>query len=443
MKNCNIINGKKNSDILHNGIILIDNSQKDNNKEFGIIEAIGREGEIEIPKDYDIIDLRNKYILPGLINAHCHLTGSGKPMKIMNLSDEMMEFGSRLLKNKLVQFILKRILRKNALTALNAGITTLRSMGDPEYLDVKLRKEIEKGGILGPRLLVSGPGICTTGGHGGPMSYVADSVAEIRKAVRKNLRNEVDLIKILSTGGVMDARNIGEAGRPQMTVEEISTACSEAHRGGLLVATHCESTKGIKEALKGGVDTVEHGAEIPDDLVPLFKENPKSLRGYTALISTLSAGMGLATLEPEVTKITDVKFENAKLIEQGMIQGFRKAYKKGIKIGCGTDASVPFSTHYNFWKELLYYTKYSDMSTQEAIHMGTLNNAKILGIDHITGSIEKGKSADLIVVPENPYNDIEILSNVERIFIRGHFIKNPEIKKVKDVEKVPFPPLEI
>jgi imidazolonepropionase-like amidohydrolase len=364
-------------------------------------------------------------------------------MKIMNVSDELMEFGSRLLKNKLVQFILKRILRKNAINALNAGITTLRTMGDPEYLDVKLRKEIREGKLIGPRLLVSGPGICTTGGHGGAMSHVADSVPEIRKAVRKNLRNEVDLIKILSTGGVMDARNIGEAGRPQMTVEEIETACFEAHRANLLVATHCESTKGIKEALKGGVDTIEHGAEIPDELVPLFKNNPNSLRGYTALISTLSAGMGLATLDTETTKITDIKFKNAKLIEEGMIKGFQKAYKQGIKLGCGTDASVPFSTHYGFWKELKYYTLYSDMSAKEAIHLATLNNAEILGIDDITGSIEIGKSADLLVVKGNPREDITHLSHVKHVFIRGKFIKNPKIKKVKEVEKKPIQPLDI
>ena len=440
--NCNIIDGKLESAILKDGIILIQNQvDEESGNNIGTIAFVGTKDDGTIPDDYKVIDLEGKYILPGLINAHCHLTGSGKPMKIMNLSDEMMEFGAKLMKKRLIKHFLYRMIKKNAFNALNAGVTTLRAMSDPEYLDVKLRKAINEGKVLGPRLIVAGKGICITGGHGGPMAYIADSVPEIRKAIRKNLRNEVDFIKILSTGGVMDARKVGEAGRPQMTVEEIETACQEAHRANLLVATHCESTEGLKEALKGGVDTIEHGAEIPDDLVEQLKNNPKSLRGYTALIPTVSAGMGLATLPPEETKITHVKFQNAILVEKGLIQGLRKAYETGIVLGLGTDASVPYSTHYGVWKELKYYLKYTDMSAQEAIYCATLGNAKIIGIEHITGSIEKGKSADMIVVKENPLEYINTLENVEKIIIRGKLISTPKVKKVKNLKEIK--PIEV
>ncbi|TXT53405.1 MAG: Imidazolonepropionase (modular protein), partial [Promethearchaeota archaeon] len=394
--NCTVIDGNLDSSPIENAVILIKNLSKvkdtiDNlytDEQTGIITEVGKSKEIKIPPDYKKIDLKGKYVLPGIINAHCHLMGSGKPTKLMKLSDKWINRLIKFLDTPIGKWLLFNMMKKNALNALNAGITTLRTMSDPLFIDLKLRDKINDGKILGPRLMCAGKGICITGGHGFFASHIADSVPEVRKGVRTNLREEVDVIKILSTGGVMDARKVGEAGRPQMTIEEIETACFEAHRGNLLVATHCESTKGIEEALKGGVDTIEHGAEIPEDLIPLFKENPKALRGYTALIPTVSAGMGLATLPAEVTKITDVKRENAKLIEKGMIKGLQIAYENGIEFGVGTDASVPYSTHYEVWKELKYFMKYTKMIAKEAIYRATKKNAEILGIDDITGSIE-------------------------------------------------------
>jgi imidazolonepropionase-like amidohydrolase len=440
--NCQIIDGNKNSKIINNGIILIKNLVEEDGTP-GLIVGIGEDKSIDIPQDYVKIDIKGKFVLPGLINAHCHLFSDGKPMKIMNLSDSAMEILMKILSTPFGKKLAKSRMKKNVLNALNAGVTTLRSMGDPFYLDVVMRKKIEEGKLLGPRLLVSGLGLCPTGGHGGMLGFVADDKGEIRKRIRKNIREEVDHIKILSTGGVMDARMIGEAGRPQMTVEEIETACYEAHRGGLLVATHCESTEGMKEALLGGVDTIEHGADIPEDMIPLFKSNPKSLRGYTALTPTISAGMALASLPIKDTKITEVKFENAKLIEKGMIQSLQKAYEHGIRFACGTDASVPYSTHYGVWKELRYYLHYTPMTAQEAIHYATKNTAEIIGIGDITGSIEVGKYADIQVVDENPLENIDTLGNVSMVVARGNLIKNPKIKKVKKVEKIDLKPIEI
>ncbi|MFX1502960.1 MAG: amidohydrolase family protein [Promethearchaeota archaeon] len=440
--NCNIIDGNRGSEIISNGVILIKNIVEEDETP-GLITVVGTINEINIPLDYKIVDLKGKYILPGLINAHCHLFGNGKPMKLMGLSDKYMEKLAKILDTPFGRRFAKNRMKKNAITALNAGVTTLRTMGDPFYLDVKIRKKVEKGKFLGPRLLVAGYGLCPTGGHGGLLGFIADDTGEIRKRIRKNVREEVDHIKILSTGGVMDARMIGEAGRPQMTIEEIETACFEAHRGGLLVATHCESTEGMKEALLGGVDSIEHGAEIADELIPLFKENPKSLRGYTIFTPTISAGMALSTLPIKKTKINPIKLENAKLIERGMILAFQKAYKRGIRFSCGTDASVPYSTHYGVWKELKYYMKYSNMTAQEAIYYATKNTAENIGIGKVTGSIEVGKSADLQIVPGNPLENIDILGKVEMVIIKGNIIKNPRFKKVNVVESTPLEPLEI
>ena len=439
--NCNIIDGNRDSKIITKGVILIQNIVKDKEKETsGLIVGVGKAGEIEIPSDYKKIDLKGSYVLPGLINAHCHLFGSGKPTKLMQLSEHTLKKLLQLLQTPLGIALSKKGMKKHALTALNAGVTTLRSMSEFLYLDVKLRKKIEEGKIIGPRILCSGKGIHPTGGHG-MLGFEVDSTAEIRKAVRRNIREEVDCIKILSTGGVMDARIVGEAGRPQMTIEEIETACIEAHRGKLLIATHCESTEGMREALLGGVDTIEHGAEIKDELVSLFINNPNSLRGYTALIPTISAGMGLATLPIKVTKITQIKLENAKLIEIGMIKGLQRAYIKDIKFGVGTDASVPYVPHYEVWKELKYLIKYTGMSTQEAIYFATQNNAEIIGIENITGSIEIGKSADLQVVLGNPLENIDYLGQVSKVLIKGYLIENPKVKKIKKLKEIE--PLEI
>ena len=440
--NCNIIDGNKDSKIISNGVILIKNIGAEGEK-VGVIEKVGTKTEINIPPDYKIVDLKEAYILPGLINAHCHLFGSGKPMKIMNLSDSTMKKLMKILSTPFGIMLGKNMMESNITNALNAGVTTLRSMGDPFYLDVKLRKKIEKGKFIGPRLLVAGLGLCPTGGHGGMLGFVADDKGEIRKRIRQNVRQEVDHIKILSTGGVMDAKMIGEAGRPQMTVEEIETACFEAHRAGLLVATHCESTEGMKEALEGGVDSIEHGAFIPDDMIPLFKNNPKSLRGFTSVTPTISAGMAMATLPYKDTKITPIKFENAKLIEKGMIQCLQKAYESNIRFACGTDASVPYSTHYGVWKELKYYMNYTKMSAKEAIYFATKNTAELLGIDNITGTIEAGKSADLQVVQENPLENIDALGNISKVVIRGYLINHPKVKQIKKLEKTEIVPMEV
>lgn len=438
--NCNIIDGSIKNPIIKKGVVLIKNIVGEGEIS-GFISAVGTEEKITIPDDYKVIDLNGRYLLPGLINAHCHLSRSGKPTKIMNMSDKSLDLFAKLLRTVLGKKLLSNMMKNNATNALNAGVTTLRTMSDPFYLDLKLRNKINECKFIGPRLVCAGMGICITGGHGGFMAYIADSPTEVKKAIRKNLRAEVDFIKILSTGGVMDSRKVGEAGRPQMTIDEIETACSEAHRGGILVATHCESTYGIREALLGGVDSIEHGAEITDELVQLFKNNPKSHRGFTTLTSTISAGMGMAVLSKEETKITTVKKENAVLIEKGMINGLQKAYKEGIKITVGTDASVPYATHYNVWKELKYFMKYTNMTAQEAIHFATKGNADNIGIGDITGSIEIGKSADIQIVQDNPLENIDSLGEVSMVFIRGNQIKNPKVKKVKNLTK--FEPIEL
>ncbi|MHA1269268.1 MAG: metal-dependent hydrolase family protein [Candidatus Helarchaeota archaeon] len=375
-------------------------------------------------------------MIPGLINAHAHLTGDGKPRKISKKSDRSLKRLLWIARRRLGKQIIKSMMRKNIKNALNAGVTTIRSLGDPYYYDLEVRDAIEKNKFIGPRLLVAGKGLCITGGHGWLMSHVVDSPWEARKAIRENISKGVDVIKLISTGGVMDSKKIGEAGRPQMTVDEIEAACNEAHRAGLKVAAHAESTQGVKEALLGGVDTIEHGAELDDECIKLFKDNPKALLGYSALIPTLSAPINICQWGTEELKITEIQRQNAILIKDGLINGFKRAIKEGIKIGVGTDATVTFVTHYDFWNELVFMSKIGNLNPKLVIHLATQGNAEILGISEITGTLELGKSADFIVLEGNPLNDLNYLSKPLMIVIKGNLILNPKVKKIKKIERL-------
>jgi len=429
----NLFDGKLDSELRQDVTLLVTMETHGETAE-GTIAQIGPSSEIEIPSDARVVDLAGKYVLPGLINAHAHLFGDGKPMALASASEGQLALIKKGLNSRIGGAFMVRRMRKNAQTALYSGVTTIRTAGDMGYLDVGIRDEIDAGKVTGPRLVVAGRSICVTGGHGELMAHIIDDPWAGRRAVRDCLRHGSDVIKILSTGGVMDAKRLGEAGRAQMTVEEISAICDEAHRAGYKVMTHCESTLGIREALLGGVDSIEHGAPIPDDLIPLFKDNSKALNGYTTLVSTLSAPMDLCELGTEVLKIPPVVQQNGEMIRDGMVEGLRTALEAGIAVGMGTDASVPFVPHYEFWRELLYYQHLAGISNQRAINIATEQNAILLGIEGITGTLETGKSADMIVLAESPLQDLMALEHVAHVVHRGHLIENPTYTKLKALE---------
>lgn len=424
----NLFDGRLDSSLQEDVTILVEVAS-------GTITHIGPAAATAIPANYRTIDLTGKTVIPGLINAHCHLFGDGQPMALFSAPPLVMKLFLAFVNSPLGKGFLKARMIKNAQTALNAGVTTLRTVGDFNYYDVELRDAIAAGETLGPRLLVSGRGICVTGGHGELFSYVIDDPWAGRKAVRKILRHGADLIKIMSTGGVMDSKRLGEAGRAQMTVEEIAAICDEAHRAGYKVATHCESTLGIREALLGGVDSIEHGAPIPDDLIPLFKDNPNALHGYTTLVSTISAPMDLSELGVEVLAISDVVQQNSVMIRDGVIAGLKTAVASDIPMGMGTDAAVPFVPHYEFWRELVYYQHFGAVSAQRAINIATQQNAKLLGIADLTGTVEVGKSADLLVLDANPLEDLMALENPRHVMARGHLIAKPTYEKIEALEE--------
>lgn len=322
------------------------------------------------------------------------------------------------------------------MAALHAGVTTFRSVGDPFYYDLEVRDEIKSSNEVGPTMLCAGPMICITGGHGYKfVSEAIDSPWEGRKKVRTHVYNGTDLIKIANTGGVTDSKKIGEAGRAEMTYDEIAAICDEAHRAGLLVASHCQSTKGLKEALRGGVDTIEHGAEMDDEVISLFKHNPNSLRGYSSLTPTFLTIYYIANLSTEYTKLTDVQLANGKIIEKRMISGFQTALKEGIKLALGTDAAMPYVTHYGTWKELKLDVKYG-ATNKQAIMYATKSNAEVLGIDKEVGTLEPGKFADFIAVDGNPVEDLNYLGNPYMIVKNGQVLDKTDKYIIPEVENM-------
>ncbi|MCM3206228.1 amidohydrolase family protein [Paenibacillus illinoisensis] len=429
LKNCNLIHGDHTRNLEKNMTILVN--------EQGMIQGIGKSSELAIPSHYEVIDLSGKYVMPGLINAHVHLFADGKPFSL-SVSKGMLQFAyDRILNTKFGKNVLKKRMKRNALTALHAGVTTMRSVGEFFYTDVKLRDEINNGEFVGPNLLVSGFFLSVTGGHGAPfLALVGDSPWEARRNVRINVKNGVDLIKICVTGGVTDAKMVGEAGRLQMTVEEVAAICEEAHKIGLRVAAHVESTEGVRVALKGGVDTIEHGSEMDDEIISLFKNNPNALNGYTALIPTFLAAYPSALLDTSVTKVSATVKENARLVYTSMLKSAKQAIDNGITIGLGTDAAMSYVTHYDMWREMDYYIKQTNLSNKQLIDMVTRTNAKILGIEDVTGTVDIEKQADLIVLDQSPLENIEALSDVRMVMVKGNLIQSPSVTRIQQVDDV-------
>ena len=414
LTNCIILNGKKDMEPLKGYSIIVDDGK--------IVEITNKKLE-----NIKVINLENRYVLPGLINMHVHLPGSGMPKDTSRQNKESVD---KFLSHKLTRYIVYKMCANFAKTELLSGVTTIRTVGGLANIDSTIRDNINKGKLLGPRILASNMALSVPGGHmAGVLAYEALDSASAIDYINKISETRPDLIKIMITGGVLDAKKKGEPGEVKMSAEIINAACKRAHELGYKVAAHVESTLGVKLALENGVDTIEHGAKLDKEIVDLFKKHNASL------ITTISPSIPLAKFDKSVSKATDLTQYNGNVVFEGIVSASKTCLENDIKVGLGTDTACPFVTHYDTWRELAYFTKYVKNDNREAIYHATLENAIIAGIEKETGSIDVSKSCDLIVVEKNPLDDITALRKPSMVIYKGKIIKKPKLKKFKYVEE--------
>ena len=375
---------------------------------------------------YEEIDLQGKYILPGLINMHVHLAGNGKPQKKQRDNEALVK---KIMSNGLTKAIAYHMVCGFAKDELYSGVTTIRTVGGLGDFDTRLRDDIAAGKKPGPRILAANEGISVPGGHmAGSVAIAAGSIEEALQHLEIAKAQKVDLVKLMITGGVLDAKEKGVPGELKVAPEMVKAVCDKAHAMGYKVAAHVESPKGVKVALQNGVDSIEHGAKADEEMIALFKEH------NAFLCTTLSPALPYALFDRSITNASEVEQFNGNVVFEGIIDCAKAAIANDIPVVLGNDVGCPWITQYDFWRELYYFHKYVGVSNTFALYTATCRGAEMAGIGDITGTLEPGKCADMIVVEKNPLEDIRALRNVDMVVSQGKVLRSPKVKKKQIVE---------
>ncbi|MFG0282838.1 MAG: amidohydrolase family protein, partial [Phycisphaerales bacterium JB039] len=362
---------------------------------------------------------RDKYVLPGLIDCHVHLTGQMVPMQL-RLRRMIQEGPAHGAIDGVVY----------AERTLMAGFTTVRNVGAAGGADFALRDRIAEGVIPGPRILAAGDGISVTGGHGDPTNGVwpafavqptveedgvADGPAAMRRAVRAQVKAGADLIKLASTGGVLS--NTAAGVDQQMFADEIEAIVQAAHMMGRKVACHAHGADGIKAALRAGVDSIEHGTYLDDECIDLFR------RTGAYLVPTIHAGKTVAERAADPEYFSPAIREKAAAVGPQIQSSLGKAYRAGVKIAFGTDVGV--GAHGDNAREFVYMRE-AGMPAMDCLVSATVSAADLCGMADQIGTIEPGKLADIIAVDGDPLADIGVLMDVRFVMKGGVVYKAPQ-----------------
>lgn len=380
-----------------------------------------------IPAGYETVDLGGRYVLPGLINMHVHLPASGKPKKKASDPKKLVKL---ITSCGLMNKIGVNMCEGYAKTELLSGVTTIRTVGGVADYDTRIRDLAAAGKILAPRVLASNMAVSVPGGHmAGSLAYEAHTAAEAAAFVEKIAGDKPDLIKLMITGGVLDAEVVGEPGVLRMPPALVRAACDKAHSLGMLVAAHVESPEGVIVALQNGVDSIEHGAQPTQEMLDLFKE-----RGAFQ-ISTISPALPYALFDRSISHATYEQQENGKIVFDGIIALAKANLASGVPVGLGTDVGCPYITHYDMWRELNHFVKYCGVTPAFALYSATKLNARLAGIGDVTGSVEADKQADLIVCTDDPLKSPSALRTLDIVVKGGYRIDKPQVKKMPEVER--------
>ena len=393
------------------------------------ITGIYRDGQAP-EEGYTKVDLKGKYLMPGLINMHVHTIGRGEaPKPVTGKVDYKAIFSALTATEEKKQQTLQMILGILKMH-LYSGVTTLRTVGGRKDLDGVARDMIAEGKAEGPRVLSGNTAISVPGGHmAGSVATESASVEDALKDLDAIVASKVDWIKLMITGGVMDASAEGEPGVLRMPPEMVKAVCDKAHSLGYRVCAHVESPEGVRVALENGVDTIEHGAKLDQHMIDLFKEHK------AAHICTISPAAPYALMPDSMTHSGEIGMKNGGIVMHGIIDCARTCLDNGIPVGLGTDAACNFITPYDMWRELDYFVKYDKVSHDFALHTATQVNAQILHMDDTIGTVETGKCADFLVTDYNPLDDFAAMRQPAMVVTKGRIIDKPEIDRLPDVDK--------
>ena len=366
------------------------------------IRAVGEKEAVKVPPSYRVIDLEGKTLMPGMIDSHVHLYWNGEP----NMALHVWRESTAMRSIKSVTWIQR---------ALRAGFTSLRSGGEKGYLDVALRDARAAGLIWGARVTATGCSISGTGGHADlyppwlsrsdEVPMIADGIAECIRAVRKQIKMKVEWVKFHASGGVMDP--FSDPQYQEYNDKEMKAIVNEAHGRGKFAFAHAQGPGGIRAAVKAGVDSIEHGMFLEDDVIEkMIKKDIFLCPTLIALYRINEAG--------EAGGIPPESAAKGIVMAEAHVKSFQKACKAGVKIIMGTDCGSPYNYHGNNAHELELMVRYG-MSEMEAIISATKRAAENLRKDDKLGTVEPGKWADLIVVDGNPLKDIKCLVEKQNI----------------------------
>ena len=414
LKNAVILDGTKDMEPLRGHSVLVEGET-----------IVGLAPAGSEPMGFEPVDLTGKYLMPGLFNMHVHLAGSGKPQKKQRDNEKLVK---TIMGSGLTRAVAYSMVRGFARDELMSGVTTIRTMGGLGNFDSRLRDEIAAGRQDGPRILAANQGISVPGGHmAGSVAIAARSIDEALAHLEQSEREGVDLVKLMITGGVLDAKEKGVPGELKMAPEMVKAVCDRAHAAGYVVAAHVESPEGVRVALENGVDSIEHGAKPDDEILRLFRE-----RG-AFLCTTISPALPYALFDRSVSNASEVEQFNGNVVFEGIIECAKAALAHDIPVVLGNDVGCPWITQYDFWRELYYFHKFVGVSNAFALYTATSRSAELAGLGDVTGTVAAGKCADLIVTAENPLDDLRALRHVEQVMARGRLYAHPKFRERKNV----------
>lgn len=350
--------------------------------------------------DTVVMDMAGKTIIPGMINAHVHVTFDEVATDPFKHVKEESSAGMAIRTAARV----KRM--------LETGITCARDLGGINYIELAVRDMIKTGEISGPRLYCAGKQIMMTGGQGWPVGRESDGADEVRKAAREQIKAGADIVKLMATGGIL---TLGvDPGSSQLEENEMRAGVEEAKKANRKAVAHAQGTAGVKAAIRAGVDTVEHGIFLDDEAIQMMIDNkvvfvPTLTPPYRITEAGLKGGM-----QPWVMEKMDK-------VNKSNVKSFQRAYQAGVIIAAGNDGGTPKNPHHDMLTELRLMVEYG-VPVVEAIRAGTWGSARAIGIENETGTIEIGKWADLVVLDGDPITDIYAVGQVAMVVQGGKIV---------------------